>query len=344
MPQAERTTMDVTEYFKCLLYTAPSFDVDICLARNEDFNFGLDTVKGLFFEKGRFLEKEVSIPPIIDNTWFLPETMRKSLKGKHIMRRRFGFSKSEQYEIVNEINSLRHLLIPTLPIEKVDDIHRALNDFGGEIIVKPVDGLKGSDIWRIVAADKLRIQSNDSIFEYHSQDEFNRFCESKFVQNYIAQAFVKSQTVEGHPFDIRIHVIRTGKEQFYVEPFVRTGGRQKITSNIHTGGAALPAEWFLEEHFGKEISKQILNEITWIGKTLAPFYQQHLRFLMIDLGIDIGVEVKNDTFELKLFEINAYPGYIIPGKLGRVLNVTVASMEAYHYVHQFMTDSSKRFW
>jgi len=56
-----KNKLDVTLFFKSLMYSAPSFDVELCLAQHEDFNFTTNTVNGLFFEKGKFIRREVPI-------------------------------------------------------------------------------------------------------------------------------------------------------------------------------------------------------------------------------------------------------------------------------------------
>ena len=257
------------------------------------------------------------------------------------MRQRFGFTKMQQYEIVDSQENLKHLLIPTRKIHHVGDIHQALEEYGNEILVKPIDGLKGADIWRIVSDGKLKLYSNDSAVTFQTKSDFDEYCSENFTSNYIAQAFIKSQTVAQNPFDVRVHVVRTSKNSIYVEPFVRMGGSKKITSNVHTGGAIMPTKWFLMDNFGDELAKRILDDLEKIATQITILYQTRLNFLMIDLGIDIGIELKNDSYILKLFEINAYPGYIIPGKLGKVLEIAEANLRAYHFVQSYLDEKQE---
>ena len=326
----------ITRFYKCLLCTASAYGIELNLARVDDFNFNDYTVNGLFFQNGEFVRKKISIAPIIDNTTPLSPSMVKSLKDYYIMRYRFGFTKPQQFELIEKNDKLRYLLIPTREINNILDLHMALDEFGGEILIKPIDGKKGDSIYTINYKGRFQLKSNEAIKSFDNKENFNNYFSSTMKRNYIAQRLVASKTEKEQPFDVRIHVIRIGHSNWFVHNYIRLGGEQKITSNISTGGYVLPAEWFLNENFGTVLSDEIRKELQFIAYELSSYYQKHVSFPIIDLGIDVGIEKINGSYSIKLFEINACPGY----RFENVFEAVIELMKSYQFIDEMLLSNS----
>ena len=123
------------------------------------------------------------------------------------------------------------------------------------------------------------------------------------------QPYIVSRTKYGNPFDIRIHARRGAEGKFKLIPYPRIGGNPEgVLSNISAGGHTMPIEKFLINEFGKDW--QIIDDmLTQLGKILPDYVQSVVDTTLASMGIDVGIQRRGNSYELKIFEVNlASPG------------------------------------
>ncbi|MCL2754223.1 MAG: hypothetical protein FWD35_00700 [Oscillospiraceae bacterium] len=323
-----------TPYYEALIHIAPAFDVEFCICKAEDFDLKAKTVNGLFLNKGSYERRIVPIPPIIDNS---PNTVQK-LGGREamseyafIIRRSFGFDKLKQYNLLMKSPEFMHLAIPTRKANELSVIHESFDEFGDEIVLKPQAGKQGRSVYGL-----RRIKNEYTIngIEFGSKAKFDDYVEGSLftLERFIAQPRIKSR-LDGRPFDVRIHTIRTARNRHEHEIFARLGGAGRVAANRHLGGAVLPPEFFFGEHFPEQ-AESILEELKVIGNKLPLYIQKQLSFPIFDTGIDIGFEISDKGCSMKMYETNSFPGAGMPSALGRVNNLAIAMMKCYHYIDE----------
>ncbi|ALX49950.1 YheC/YheD family protein [Lentibacillus amyloliquefaciens] len=77
------------------------------------------------------------------------------------------------------------------------------------------------------------------------------------------QKYISSKTIDGNPFDCRIHVEKNRQRQWQAaRNFIRIGIGQKVISNVNQGCGISDVEPFLKAKFGEkweEIKKNTNN-------------------------------------------------------------------------------------
>ncbi|MDR1322309.1 MAG: YheC/YheD family protein [Gracilibacteraceae bacterium] len=330
-----------------LLYMAQSHNIELFFFTPEDTDFQNESINGLFFEGGKTIRKLTEIPPLIDN--HIPplepkiiEYYRKLEKHTHIPRHRLGLNKLGQYRKITSENKFSYLMIPTQIVKCCSDIIRVFEVFGtNEIIVKSYYGIQGKGIVKIAKSQiGYTISSNkylSDMDELGLRDFFRQFP----LKNHIAQTVANSRTLRGEPFDIRIRVQRRNGNEHYFDMYPRIGSKGNVTSNIHTGGYSFPIKTFLEWEYG-QVWQKVYTELERLGTEFPTYFQKFLDEPFFDLGLDVGIEKREDmSFQLCLFEINAFPG--ASGNLGERTGIgtIIATFEYYHYLYDcFIAGSS----
>src|SRR5699024_133847 len=142
--------------------------------------------------------------------------------------------------------------------------------------------------------------------EIISEDSLLAFYEKKIKdQNYIVQKYISSRSLQGDPFDCRVHVEKGGNGEWVnAKNFIRVGIGQKVVSNVSQGGGISEPENFLKANFGEKW--QVINdEIKKLAATLPYRIEEFRKTKMMTMGMDIGID--KDDGKLYLFEINGAP-------------------------------------
>jgi hypothetical protein len=325
-----------------MLYMARSYGIELFFFTPADTDFQSDFINGLFFEDGKTVRRHTRIPPLIDNH-IIPndretrEYYKALRKRAHIPRHRLGLNKLEQYSKITSEGRFSALMIPTRVIMHCSDVIDAFEQLGtDEIVVKNYRGSMGAGIVRIEKSGRTYIiSSNDSKSETDSfglEAYFRRFP----LKHHIAQPAVGSFTSAGEPFDIRIRVQRRNESAHYFDMYPRIGSAGAVTSNIHTGGYSVPTDVFLRREYGP-IWRDVYAQLKHLGAEFPTYFQKFLDKPFFDLGLDVGIErtpPPSFGFQLRLFEINAFPG--ASGDLGTRTSIgtAIATFEYYHCLYE----------
>jgi len=223
-----------------------------------------------------------------------------SLSDKGLNR----FSKEKLQNLLKEDDAFSHLVIPTIQAAVFEDVLNFVDTYG-TIVLKPVSGERGVGVFILNKTDAgfvLGHSKEESDLSEHGLEQF--FQENIAGKKYILQKYVQSRTVQGDPFDCRVHVEKNRKGKWQsARHFIRMGIGQKVVSNVSQGGGIGDVEPFLKANFGdgwKDIDQR-LNEL---ADTL-PYKFENLRgYKMMSLGMDVGIDQDG---RLYLFEINTAP-------------------------------------
>lgn len=149
--------------------------------------------------------------------------------------------------------------IPTLGTYSIE----VLKDHGwldtcrfSKVYVKPVFGSKGDGIYVIEKKESGFAQYDKMGYEksFDSYADLLIHLESKIDNEdmYFVQEAAMIQSYEGAPFDIRVLVQNYGDSYEVTGKAVRIGQKKSMTSNLNSGGSALPveemAEFFVEQY------------------------------------------------------------------------------------------------
>lgn len=130
----------------------------------------------------------------------------------------------------------------------------------------------------------------------------NRFTK----RTYIVQEGLHLQTYQGRSFDIRILMQKDGTGKWRrTKAFCRIAQSGDITSNLSTGGDAIPLAKVLRDNFpNKEDGKRIRRKIRTIVNTIPEMMEQVSGLMLGEMGLDIGIDTKGDVW---IIEVNSKP-------------------------------------
>ncbi|MNZ54150.1 Endospore coat-associated protein YheD [compost metagenome] len=124
-------------------------------------------------------------------------------------------------------------------------------------------------------------------------------------QTYIVQPYLELSGEDGKPFDVRVLLQKDGSGSWSLTGMaVRCGQEGSLTSNLHGGGGALPAQSMLESKFGAQKAEHLQERIHTISKQAAIRLESRYGRLA-ELGLDYGIEPSGRIW---LIEVNSKPG------------------------------------
>jgi len=284
-----------------LIYTTP---------KGVDIEKG--TIKGKVFIDGKWKKTEVDLPLFIDIS---PRCFKdKNIKVTNYLRehtllsddRTNKLSKRKLQNKLKEDKQFQHLVIPTKKAKDYENLEEFLEIYP-TIVMKPISGGRGRGVY-ILRKDKetesyiLGYRTEEKRLSSHELKEF--FIENIKEYNYILQKYISSRTLQGDPFDCRIHVEKNGKGKWTVaRMIIRIGIGQKVMSNVNQGGGISDVEPFLKANFGEKW-EEINENINHLAESL-PYKIEELRETSImTLGLDIAVDKDGKLF---IFESNGSP-------------------------------------
>lgn len=167
-------------------------------------------------------------------------------------------SKLEAYSLLEKSPRYKELLIPYETYTSSDQLHKFITTHE-QIIIKPNKGSFGDNILF------LNYSGDDSV-EYQLDDQqgtvsFEKLNEwiSLEEEDIVLQKFIKSQTIAGEPFDVRIHVLKNGEGKWRIANiYPRKGNIDGVTSNLSGGGSTSTWAQFFNNEFQNMNGKDLI--------------------------------------------------------------------------------------
>jgi len=219
------------------------------------------------------------------------------------------------HNTLHEQAQTRRYLPETRLVNSPQDVEAMLLQYG-DVYVKPSHGTQGRSIFRLYeSTGAIMIK-----FTRRGVSQVKRLRRGSvkwlpYLQKTFCgkRTFLVQQTIDlitapgGRPVDFRWLVQKDGHGQFGVTARVaRVGANQSITTNLHTGGAAVLAEKFLRQHGtpGSERHTDVLQRMDEAALEIAAVLEAKAGRIG-ELGIDFGLCEDGSVY---LIEINPRPG------------------------------------
>lgn len=276
-------------------------------------------VKGFLYRSGEWVEGYYLVPEYIDNAPPNSEKQKeiyyKLQRSSKLLCHRLG-DKEKVKNFLSKNTSLSRCLLDSssFTVEKMLEMLESSKS----VIVKNKRSSQGRGV--------LLVQKEDSVYCISDGNEKTfferknaRYILGKYESSgWILQKYIASLTKSNNrPFDIRVGIYRQNKENLWAvaNPYARIGSND-VTSNLATGGVALPGKQFLLEEYPKKYS-MLLKQLSDTSRIIAQTLQSQVDFPIDALGIDYGIE----DGKLYLFEVNTYPG--MKGNMKQVIKLKV---------------------
>ncbi|MFC0523293.1 YheC/YheD family protein [Pontibacillus salicampi] len=277
-------------------------------------HFGSETISGLVYEDGKWKPRRTRFPDVIYNTGS-PEKLSKAMDVLRKLKEKVPFTthsignKWRVNERLKEAGDFAQYLIPSKVVKTPKELLHFMEAFS-DVVVKPVDGRKGQDIYYITK-EQLHFIVNQSSHEerWNLASFINRMTDLLSEKAYIVQPYIRSRTKSGLAYDFRIHVQKDGAGKWVnTAIYPRIAPEGTIITNINNGGYTNYLDPFLHQEFQQE-AFNIKKTLEYFGLALA----RHLDELQMvqyqevidEIGIDVGLDTQR---KLWIYEVNWRPG------------------------------------
>ncbi len=214
-----------------------------------------------------------------------------------------------------------------------------------DIYIKPVKGTQGESVHRLYLLDGTPVAAWEEhalatgrrvnkasrwatevvVREFSSDASFAEFWQQRRLHRCIAQETVPLPTTQdGRPFDFRWLVQMTDRWRV-VARVARLGEPHSVTTNMHTGAKAIPAE-VAAVHCGGASAHDLIAELDDVALAVTE-HLERLHGPFAEVGIDLAVR---PTGEIAVFEVNPTPGRRMLRSLpGNVREMSLRSLIEY---------------
>lgn len=309
--RAHNSALSLTSSLNLMAYMAKNFNIELYFFTLQDINFENNTVNSVLIEGNTRTPQIIPLPKMIYNTygWYKnADPKKKNLLQKKCFLVRSGvkIGKQKIYDRMFADERFKDFLIETHTIKNFEHFLSLFRRYENNVVLKPQSGMQGSGIFKIAFdAENYVVYCGNTKTIRLTAEEFKKLYEKTFAESgYLLQPYIASRTKYGNPFDIRIHARRGAEGKFYLFPYPRVGGNpQGILSNLSAGGYTMPLNKFLVNEFGSDW-QMLYDKIIDLGNTLPDYVQSTVNNRLSALGIDVGIQRRGDSYELKIFEIN----------------------------------------
>lgn len=285
------------------------YNTEILYLTPDDVDIESGMVKGKFMLSHEWINVTTNLPKIIDISPYCfnaknIEITKYLKKNTYLTDNRTNPLTKEKLQrlLLNE-KDFSHLLIQTAKVPSVVELNEFINKYN-TVVLKPVGGEKGRGVY-IIEKNKdnyiLGYQKRNKELSYKQLEEFVK---DYLDSTYIMQKYISSRSIQGDPFDCRIHLEKNGNGEWEVaKKYIRIGIGQKVVSNISQGGGISDSKPFLKANFGNK-GKEIERNLNRLAATYPYKHEEYRGTDMITMGLDVGIDKDGDLY---LFEVNAAP-------------------------------------
>ncbi|UTR11776.1 YheC/YheD family protein [Evansella sp. LMS18] len=290
---------------RACVYVAKYEGLEVFYFSPKDIDFNNKKIRGKILENRKWVEKIVNYPDgiydrlrgkglaYLDNLYmeFSEIPITNELYGD-------SESKLKIYEFIEAQNIFDKILIPFKSVTDPSDIHELIDKYN-KIVLKPEIGsfAIGVQIIEKVKGGGYDIVEDGRLKKY-TPKELNKMISERVAKGpLISQKFIKTETIEGYPFDIRVHLMKNiNHEWVIVMKQPRIGFNPYVITVAKNGGYLGKYNGFLERNFGTKITKKIEKQINYftikLVNSLEKMYQENIN----EVALDIAVNRKGDIF------------------------------------------------
>ncbi|WP_085506195.1 YheC/YheD family protein [Thalassobacillus devorans] len=316
---------------KMVAMVCDHYGMEVIYFRPRDVDMEKNIIKGKKLVDGEWVRVNTDIPPFIDISPFVFkfEEVTSYLRDRSILSDNGlnRVSKAKLESALKDDPNFSHLPIPTYMPQDMSELKDIIKEHSS-IVMKPEYGRGGEGIYFLRKdGDKYHIGHNTEE-EVLSESNFERFYEESIKgKGYVVQKYISSRTLQGDPFDCRVHVEKNGEGKWEIaRNYIRIGIAQKVISNVRQGGGVADPVPFLKANFPDQW-EEIDAKLTELAMTLPYKLEEIRQQELLTLGFDVGIDKKGDLY---LFEANSAPA-------ARKLKAESAYLRAGYYKHVLET-------
>lgn len=292
---------------------AKMHDVQFFYFVPSDIDYETKTIEGSCYENGEWVKKTFPYPDYLYDRYLMRG------RSEHKMYEEFAhipfnnenpmsgsLNKTEMYRLLESNPKVGRYLIPYEPIETIDQVINALNEFN-KIICKAENGNRG------LSVQFIEKHSNHYLVKIHDEEVkmdlemFTQHIKQSILDDedtYILQPFIVSKTKTGNPFDIRVHLMKDEKGEWSIaRMYPRIGQPNTIVSNFHLGGTTCQISHFFQRQMELTDYRKTRRQIRSMALRTAKHIEKEVEYQFSEIGLDVAID---ENERLWLFEANMH--------------------------------------
>lgn len=280
-------------------YVANYEGSDFYYFRPQDVDYDTGLIRGHFYENKEWTPKIVPYPDVIYDRLRLRGTgyyneIYGEFEGIPITNEFYGnsISKLEVYDNLYETGKLNDVIIPYQKVTRTKDILDFIELYKA-VIVKPEVGSFARGVHLIEKQDSGQYL----VAEKDNKRVYSEIALAKFLRkileegSFLVQKYIETRTQEGNPFDIRVHMMKNGKNNWdFVTLYPRIGLNYATIMSMNSGGYTGKLVGFLKRNYPNESAEKIENSIKNaalnITNTFSSLYEENFNEIAFDFALD----------------------------------------------------------
>ncbi|NDI36298.1 YheC/YheD family protein [Chengkuizengella sediminis] len=335
---------DERSYLKKLMIQGEKMGMKIFLFSPENVDEKNKKIYAYFFNKAKsmWVRKWTDFPDIIFDRCRYQATSRfKQLKkfrekNPHIIYLNRPLSnKWIIHEKLSDNNAVKEFLPNSTFISKLDDLLQFLKH-SKVTFFKPINGTGGTGILKIkkVEDHKYLIQGRKHNRKIIPKQLINKsqllgLCKNLNAKKpYMAQQGIDIKLDNGRVHDYRLLIQKNHIGEWVVTGCAgRIGAKRSVTSNLHGGGSAVPADRLLKYWFKEHQIKSIKQNMEQLSYAVVTELESQ-NYELCELALDIAVDRSGKIW---LLEVNPKPARKVFLKIGEEKTYTKAIVRPLEY-------------
>lgn len=280
-------------------YVAHYENVQFYTFTPRDIDYNEMLIKGQFYEDGEWVSRIVEYPDVIYDRFRLRgvkgyTNVYEELDGIPFTNEFYGnsISKLEVYDKLLTTGKLDDVIIPYKRIDKLRDIFEFIEEYEA-VIIKPEVGSFAKGVHYISKMEN----NNYFVAEGNQEKEYSELSLRRYLNDllnsgiFIVQQYINTRTIDGQPFDIRVHIMKDGKSDWsFVDIYPRIGVRYATISATDKGGYIGKLSGFLDRNFSENQTKKLKQAIKTVAmrvtQTFSTLYNESFNEIALDIALD----------------------------------------------------------
>ncbi len=295
-----KATNDDDKLATACAYVAHYENVQFYTFSPQDIDYNEMLLRGEFYENGKWISKIVEYPDVIYDRLRLKgirgyNDVYEELEGIPFTNEFHGnsMSKLEVYDQLSSTSTFDDIIIPYQRVHKVRDIFQYIDEYEA-VIIKPEVGSFARGVHYISKREK----NNYFVTESDTEKEYNEISLRKYLNEliskgtFIVQKYIHTRTIDGSPFDIRVHMFKNRNDEWdFASIYPRIGVRYATISTTITGGYIGNLLGFLDRNFPKvnteQLKQLIKSKSIVVADCFASFNTGNFNEIALDIALDI---------------------------------------------------------
>lgn len=275
----------------------------------KDIDYEMMLIRGYFYENKEWIAKVVRYPDVIYDRLRLKgignyKFIYEELDGIPITNEFFGnsISKLEVYDKLKETGELDKVIIPYQKVNRTKEIMEYIQRFKS-VIVKPEVGSFAQGVYLVSKLDS----GEYLVAGIEEEKYYNELSLTALLKKWIdrssllVQRYIKTRTKENKAFDIRVHLMKDGNNEWsIIESYPRIGVKSAILLVLRSGGYIGKLIPFIERNFGKRNSEKIISNIKELSYKTANVFDGLYMNRVSEIALDWALDKEGNLYLIEL--------------------------------------------